>query len=104
MQRGENTWGCQAAGATSRDFGEAQPWPTNGMEKEEKLLVKKQLAHENLLAEDVHDASQKWGKQELSLTSYKCKENHSVFLTHLLFPLQQNEAFSGKKQICLYEF
>lgn len=57
-----NTWGCQAAEATSRDFGEAQPWPTNGMEKEEKLLVKKQLACENLLGEDIHNASQKWGK------------------------------------------
>lgn len=88
-------------GLPSRDFGEAQPWPTDGMEKEEKLLVKNQLAHENLLGEDMMLLRN--GENVLSLSGSECKENHSVFLTHLHFPLQQNEAFSGKKQICLYE-
>lgn len=55
------------------------------------------------IGEDLRDVSQNQGTHYLSLKDSECNGNCSVFLTHLHFPLQQNEAFSGEKQSPLYK-
>lgn len=50
------------------------------------------------ITEELHEVSQNQGTHYLSLKNSECNENYPVFLTHLHFPLQKSEAFSGKSK------
>lgn len=86
----------------SKSLGLTQPVPTNIRRR--SCSLKTRTTHMKVyIAEELHEVSQNQGTHYLSLKNSECNENYPVFLTHLHFPLQKSEAFSGKKQNPIYK-